>query len=86
MCGEAVGGDRHDTLARLESLDICANSGDRARAVEAQSDAARVADRRDDPGSEQILGQVLGAEELNVFLQLELLLFKDDVELPEAGK
>ena len=40
----------------------------------------------EDTSSEQILGQVLGAEELNVFVQLELLLFKDDVELPEIGK
>jgi hypothetical protein len=31
---------------------------------------------------EQILGQVLGAEELNVFLQLELILFRDNVKLP----
>ena len=32
------------------------------------------------------LGQVLGAEELNVFLNLEIHLFRDDVELPGAGK
>ena len=31
---------------------------------------------------EKILGQVLGAEELNVFLQLELILFRDNVKLP----
>ena len=36
----------------------------------------------DAPGGERILGQVLGAEELHVFLQLELILFRDDVELP----
>lgn len=33
---------------------------------------------------EQILGQVLGAEEVFVFLQLELLLFRDNVALPEV--
>ena len=33
-------------------------------------------------GGERILGQVLGSEELNVFIKLELVLFKDDVKLP----
>ena len=45
-----------------------------------------VEEDKEDAGGDQILGQVLGAEELNVFLQLELLLFKSDVELPKAGK
>lgn len=31
---------------------------------------------------ERILGQVLGAEEINVFLQLDLVLFRDNVNLP----
>lgn len=37
------------------------------------------------PSGQRILGQVLGAEELNVFLHLEFLLFKDEVKLPGAG-
>ena len=36
------------------------------------------------PGTERILGQVLGDEEIHVFLQLELILFRDDVQLPEV--
>jgi len=36
----------------------------------------------DQPGAGRILGQVLGDEELHVFLQLELILFRGDVELP----
>ena len=32
---------------------------------------------------ERVLGQVLGAEELHVFLQLDLILFRDNVNLPE---
>jgi len=35
---------------------------------------------------QRILGQVLGAEELNVFLSLEIHFFRDDVELPGASK
>ena len=49
-------------------------------------DEAPAEDEGDEGGSEQILGQVLGAEDLSVFLQLELLLFRSDVELPEVGK
>ena len=36
--------------------------------------------------SERVLGQILGAEELNVFLEMEILLFRDDAELPEMDK
>jgi hypothetical protein len=36
-------------------------------------------------GGERILGQVLGSEQLNVFLELELLLFKPDVKLPSVN-
>jgi hypothetical protein len=35
-------------------------------------------------GGEQILGRILGGEELYVFLQLELVFFRDEVELPEV--
>lgn len=38
----------------------------------------------DSPGTERTLGQVLGDEELHVFLQLELILFRGDVKLPEV--
>ncbi len=37
----------------------------------------------EEAGGERILGQVLGAEKLDVFLQLELLLFRTDESLPE---
>lgn len=36
------------------------------------------------PSGEQKLSQVLGAEEVNVFLQLELILFEDGIELPAS--
>ena len=36
------------------------------------------------PKGEQKLSRVLGAEEVNVFLQLELILFQDDIELPAS--
>ena len=38
----------------------------------------------EEEGGERVLGQVLGAEEVFVFLQLDLLLFQDkeDVKLP----
>ncbi|NNC88971.1 MAG: hypothetical protein HKN82_10985 [Akkermansiaceae bacterium] len=39
----------------------------------------------EEAGGERVLGQVLGAEQLNVHLELELLLFRGNVNLPTAN-
>lgn len=58
--------------------------GEDAGADDAADDAPVVEPAPELGGGEQILGQVLGAEELNVFLQLELIFFRDNVKLPEV--
>ena len=54
-------------------------------AGEAEEAVIPAAPPADEGGGERILGQVLGSEQLNVFLELELLLFKPDVKLPNVN-
>lgn len=57
-----------------------------APAEEAAPDFPAAGGGDDGDKGDRILGQVLGAEELNVFLQLDLLLFDDGAKLPEVQK